>query len=250
MTVMREESLMPRSLLLAAVALVALAGAPAAHAHTAAKPAKTLVLVSADDIDFRRLLPPPPVEGSARAGDELLEIHHIAATVSPERMAQARWDDEHESPDLLKPTLGDGFDMKVLPHTAELLELVKIDADIAASRAKHFYSRKRPWAVDATVKTCDPNDKPLNSYPSGHATLGYSLAMTMAVVLPDRAQDLMARAADYGYSREVCGSHFASDTQASEALATALVTILLTKPEFQARLIAARQELATQSIGK
>jgi acid phosphatase (class A) len=214
------------------------------------KPVKTLALITLEDVDARRLLPPPPAEGSAQAKDELLELHRIAARVSPERMAQARWDDEHESPELLKPTLGQAFDLNILPQTAELLALVQNDASVSASRAKTLFKRKRPWAVDPTIKTCDPQDKPLTSYPSGHATLGYALALTMAVVLPGRAQDLMARAADYGYSREVCGSHFASDTQASQALATAMVTALLSKPDFQAKLSAARLELAHTGIGR
>jgi acid phosphatase (class A) len=238
--------------LIAATLMVVMAGAASAQSsmHYIDKPVKTLALITPEDVDASRLLPPPPADGSAQAMDELVELHRIAASVSPERMAQARWDDEHESPELLKPTLGRAFDLTVLPHTAALLALVQNDASVSASRAKTLFKRKRPWAVDPTIKTCDPGDKPLTSYPSGHATLGYALALTMAVVLPGRAQDLMARAADYGYSREVCGSHFASDTQASQALATAMVTALLSKPDFQAKLTAARLELARNGFGQ
>ena len=70
----------------------------------------------------------------------------------------------------------------------------------------------------------------------------------MAQLMPERAHDLLARANDYAYSRQVCGAHFPADTQASEALATALVYTLLTKPAFQARLAAARTELTSKGL--
>jgi acid phosphatase (class A) len=240
---------MTRSLLLAAAAVAALA-APAVAQSTMdhPKPKKVLVLLAPADIDPNRLVPPPPAEGSPRALADIAELHRVIAAASPERLAQAKWDDDHESPELLAPTLGPAFDLKALPATAELLSLVQMDADVAASAAKKMFPRKRPWAADPTIRTCDPGDKPLTSYPSGHATLGYSLALTMAAAMPDKAQALLARATDYAYSRQVCGSHFASDGQASQGLATAVVTALLSKPEFQAKLAAAHAELAAKGL--
>jgi acid phosphatase (class A) len=232
---------------LALIAVPALAQNPSMKSMSA-KPKKVLVLVTPEEVDPRRIVPPPPEEGSDRALADIAEVHRVIAAASPERMAQAKWDDDHESPELLSPTLGPAFDLKALPATAELLSLVQNDADVAASMAKHTFPRKRPWAADATIKTCDPDDKPLTSYPSGHATLGYSLALTMAAVAPEKAQALLARAADYAYSREVCGSHFADDAQASEALATALVSTLLTKPAFQSKIAAARAELTAKGL--
>ena len=39
--------------------------------------------------------------------------------------------------------------------------------------------------------------------------------MTLALALQERANALMERGSDYAYSREICGSHYASATQAS-----------------------------------
>ena len=242
---------MNRVLLLAAAALTLANAAAVAQPTPAAKPAKAkrvLMLITAEEVDPRRIVPPPPAEGSPRALEDIAEAHRVVAAASPERLAQARWDDDHESPELLAPTLGAAFDLKALPATAELLALVQNDADVAASTAKHIFPRKRPWAADPTIRTCDPNDKPLSSYPSGHATLGYSLALTMAAAMPDKAAALLSRATDYAYSRQVCGSHFASDGQASEALASSMVATLLTKPQFQAELSAAHAELAAHGL--
>ncbi len=140
-------------------------------------------------------------------------------------------------------TIGAGFDLKGMPATAELLSIVQDDASLAATAAKKLFARKRPWAVDATIPTCDPDDKPLTSYPSGHATLGFSLGMTLAALIPERSQAFMARASEYAHSREVCGSHYASDTRASQALAAAFVTALLKDPEFRQKFDAAKTEL-------
>ena len=227
-------------------ALAEAATAPVAAAPSA-KPPKVLILLSPEAVDAARLLPPPPQPGSPRAAAELAELRRIAAEATPERMAQARWDDDHEDPSLFQPLLGAAFDMKALPRTAALLQLVQTDAGAAATAAKKVFQRRRPWAVDATIKSCDPDDKPLTSYPSGHATLGYALALTLAQAMPERSQALLARASDYAYSRLVCGSHFASDTAASQALASAMIATLRTEPAYRAKVEAARQEL--QSAG-
>ncbi len=209
----------------------------------AAKPQKVLQFLSPDDVDPARLLPPPPAEGSAAEKADLADVRRAIADRSPERFAQAKWDDDHEDPSMFAPTLGERFDMQKLPATRDVLAIVQNDASVAASGAKKLFQRKRPWAVDASIQTCDPNDKLLTSYPSGHATLGYSLGMTLAVLIPEKSQILMARAQDYAYSRVVCGSHYVTDTRASQALAAAFVTALLKAPAFQAKLTAAHAEL-------
>ena len=40
----------------------------------------------------------------------------------------------------------------------------------------------------------------------------------------------LVRAADYAYSREVCGDHYHSDVEASRALGTAVGVLLLKMP--------------------
>ncbi len=221
--------------------------APAEPAH---KPPKVLQLLVPADVEPTRLLPPPPVEGSALEKADLADVRRAIADASPERRAQAKWDDDHEDPSMYVPTLGEGFDMAKLPATREVLAIVQNDASVAAGGAKKLFQRKRPWAVDPSIQTCDPNDKPLTSYPSGHSTLGYSLGMTLAVLIPEKAQALMTRAQDYAYSRVVCGSHYVTDTRASQALSAAFVTALLKTPAFQAKLATAHAELKTAGLAQ
>jgi acid phosphatase (class A) len=238
---------MIRRLLLTGAAFAALAFAPVL-AQAPAAPPKVLRYVSQADISPGRLIPPPPEDGSDIAKAELAELHRLVTARTNERFTLAKWDDDHEDPSMYAPTLGLKFDMPSLPVTAELLAIIQDDASLAATAGKDRFKRKRPWAVDATIPTCDPDDKPLTSYPSGHATLGYSLGMTLAVLIPEKADILMARADEYAFSRLLCGSHYASDTRASQALAASLVTALLKNPQFQAKLEAARAELKAARI--
>jgi acid phosphatase (class A) len=65
----------------------------------------------------------------------------------------------------------------------------------------------------------------------------------LATLMPDKAQVILARADDYAYSREICGDHFASDTEASHVLGTAVAIQMLDNPKVAPMVSAARAEL-------
>ena len=220
-----------------------LAAQPATEAAKPAKPKKMLMVLTDAQVDPHRLIAPPPAEGGEQHRAELSELHRVIATASPERMAQAKWDDEHEDPSAFYAVIGGSFDLKSLPATAALLKLVMNDQSYAASLAKTTFPRNRPWVSDASIKTCDPDDKPTTSYPSGHATMAYSVVTVLATLMPEKAEALEARGRDYAFSREVCGAHYPSDTEASHALGAVVAMELLASPVLQDKLAAARAEL-------
>jgi len=226
------------SLILSAAAASAIA-AGSAHAP------KSLAVLTESQVDPTRLLPAPPVDGSARQKDDLAEVQRIYRTRTPERYAQAQWDNDHEDLTLFNATLGPDFDLAKLPATARLLAIVDNDQVIAAGRAKVFFKRNRPWGLDPSIRPCDykPGANPLTSYPSGHATLGYSIGYVLAVLMPDKARVILARADDYAYSREVCGDHFASDTEGSHVLGVAVAVQILDSPKIAPMVDAAKAEL-------
>ena len=202
------------------------------------------------DLGPAQLLPPPAADGSARQLAELAEVHRLLATRTPERLAQAIWDDKHENASIFAETLGPAFDLRSLPATAEVLKLAQAESK-KAEAAKAVFGRKRPWAYDPTVIPCDGGQmtkNPLSAYPSGHALTGYSLGLALSALMPDKAPAIQARAADYAYSREICGAHYHSDVEASQVLATAAITALITKPETAPKLEAARAELRAAGL--
>ena len=49
------------------------------------------------------------------------------------------------------------------------------------------------------------------SFPSGHTTYGYMGSLLLAELVPDRFQEMVARAAEYGNDRIIMGAHYAMD---------------------------------------
>jgi hypothetical protein len=57
------------------------------------------------------------------------------------------------------------------------------------------------------------------SYPSGHTTYGYTGAVMLAILVPERYQQMIARGAEYGNDRIIMGSHYAMDVIGGRTLA-------------------------------
>ena len=216
------------------------------------KAPKTLVYLTPEQIDPSRLLAPPPQDGSPAQQEEIAAVKRLIHSRTAERYAQATWDAQHEDATPFAATIGPAFDLAKLPATAQLLESVLHDQAIAAGTAKDYFHRKFPVAAEMPASyrewTCDtpdrkPESRPLRSYPSGHATLGYSLGVVLAALIPEKSQAILIRAADYAHSREVCGDHYHSDVEASRALGTALGAMFLENAALQSQLAAAKAEL-------
>jgi acid phosphatase (class A) len=234
------------AILLAATG-VGCAQAQQAAAAPAAKPAPVSKFLAPGDLDPALIVPPPAGDGSAFAAAELAELHRIAATSSPERLARAKHDDEIEDVRSIADVLP-GFDLAKLPATAQLFKDLRNEDSVAAKRAKTFFARTRPWAADTTLHPCPNDDAVKSSYPSGHSTMGYAAAAVLANLVPSKAQTILARSSDYAESRLVCGAHYRSDTEAGHVLATAMVDKLMGKSDFQRELEAARAELTSAHI--
>jgi hypothetical protein len=63
----------------------------------------------------------------------------------------------------------------------------------------------------------DLTDSP--SYPSGHTTYGYTGTLLLAMLVPERAPQLIARGAEYGNDRIIVGAHYAMDVLGGRTLA-------------------------------
>ncbi len=63
----------------------------------------------------------------------------------------------------------------------------------------------------------DLNNSP--SYPSGHTTYGYTGAVLLAVLVPERYAQMIARGAEYGNDRVIMGSHYVMDVLGGRTLA-------------------------------
>ena len=60
------------------------------------------------------------------------------------------------------------------------------------------------------------------SYPSGHTTYGYTGALVLALLVPERYQQMIARGAEYGNDRILMGAHYAMDVLGGRTLASTI----------------------------
>ena len=74
------------------------------------------------------------------------------------------------------------------------------------------------------------------SFPSGHTTYGYMGSLLLAVLVPDRYQEMVVRAAEYGNDRIIMGAHYAMDVLGGRTVATYdLAHLLANDPAYMNR---------------
>ena len=212
--------------------------------------ARDPIYLTLGQVDFSRILPPPPRDDSSEAAMELAELHALASDSTPDRMAQAAYDDRNETMAIYKDVLG--ADLSAFPKLDALFDDIQNDRRAATDRAKDFFKRRRPVVRDPSIKTCGTYRDPLSSYPSGHAAWGFASGTILAAMVPGKATEILARSRDFAQSRLVCGMHFRSDVVAGQVLGTVVAERLMNNPDFRARMAEAAAELksALENAGK
>ncbi len=188
------------------------------------------------------LLPPPPRPGSAELARELARVRLLGKTSSAARYAQAQADDAAEDPALFDAAAG--RKLEELPQTYALLKLVQDETEAVVVPAKAWFAQPRPYQIDPKLRHCGAGTQKLTSYPSGHAGFGYSVGWALARLLPARAPQVLERASGYALSREICGTHFQSDTEASRVIGIVVAERLFADPRIAGMIAAAQRELA------
>lgn len=199
--------------------------------------------VAADQTNTQLILPSPPAPGSEAAAADLAELHHIEATRTAADIARAKADADEKSVFAFKSVLGDKFTKENLPALAALAEKIVEDENAAIEEAKKAFHRQRPYNLDKTLHpVCRTTEKD-DSYPSGHATLGYVLGLTLVEIIPERRDAILARAEEYGRSRVICGVHYPSDVAAARLSAYAIHAVMALDARYREALAAAKAEV-------
>lgn len=194
------------------------------------------------------LLPAPPAPGSAAfAADE--EAFAAALKAAPDRFQMAASDADLGWPHMVasyEAILGAAVSGPGTPHTAMLIRRALIDAGLSSYRAKMHYQRNRPFAMKK-VASCTPTDEAAlskdGSYPSGHAAIGWMVALVLTDLAPDKMDPLLQRGYDFGTSRVLCRAHWKSDVEAGRLMAAATFARLQSDPVYQAQRALARAEM-------
>ncbi len=223
----------------------------AVTALTTALPALALEGVSSymkdGDIDLLSILPAAPKEGDPRA-----EADRAIFRATRKLEGTPRWQlatsDVSEKPDYMYSayscSMGLELTEKQAPALTHLLETAADDASDANRAVKKKFQRQRPFKFD-DGPICQSRIEVMSfDYPSGHTTHGWTWALILAELMPERASAILARGRAYGESRIVCGVHNASAVEAGRLSATLSMTRLRSSPAFQADFAAARAELS------
>lgn len=173
-------------------------------------------------------------------------IYHHPLVSNP---ADARYGPNRDNLFFVGRDLGPSFRREHLPKTTELLSHIHRDAMIYMVELKLRYARPRPHHLDPRIEA-DDKTIPHGSFPSGHSFASYINAGVLARLAPARRTQLLARAHELAWSRELLGVHYPSDSEAGRVLAEDFVRFLFENPAFVRDFEAARHEWALRSAGQ
>ncbi|NGO06337.1 phosphatase PAP2 family protein [Streptomyces sp. HC44] len=153
--------------------------------------------------------------------------------------------------------LGAGSHDSDLGKVAELVDTVR-GPFASGNPSKFAYQYPRPWRMTEASEVVDTGEKDALGYPvyasdvvvapqllrqrsedpaedggfpSGHSNAFYLAALAMAYAVPERFQELVARASELAHTRIVAGMHSTVDVIGGRVLATALAAAALADPK-------------------
>jgi acid phosphatase (class A) len=201
-----------------------------------------------------RFIGPPPQAGSPEAARDLAVVATVPAGVDGPRWQLAIADDVLVFPkafDTFACALGFTPSEAETPHLATLIRRVGADAGRTASEAKDVWPRPRPF-LQFGHPICAAHERERleksGSYPSGHAAIGWGVALVLSELVPGRAEALLARGLAYGQSRVVCGVHWPSDVEAGQRVAAGALAATRRDPVYQAQFQRAAREIAAGKL--
>jgi acid phosphatase (class A) len=154
-----------------------------------------------------------------------------------ERGAQAVMDAESSSErmaNVFGNTLGITINPTNTPAIYQLLQLIRPHNSNICTAVKLTYFRLRPFALlgeQTPLPAKEYSYAQTSTYPSGHACYAWAVALVLAEVAPDRQNQLLARAYDFGYNRVIVGFHWPTDVDAGRLLASSLVAYMHTNDD-------------------
>jgi acid phosphatase (class A) len=199
------------------------------------------VYLSPSSVDLVRILAPPPTPGSAAGKADLKAVLDAQENRTPAEVASAQADAE-VSVFRFADVIGAGFNAANLPVTAKFFDRVRAAESPLVKAAKLFFNRPRPFLVDPAIKPII-KQPPDASYPSGHSTFAYTVAIILANMLPEKAAAIFDRAGIYAHNRVVAGVHYPADVEAGRIAGSIIDNVLLHDAHFMADYGQARLEV-------
>ena len=193
-------------------------------------------------------LPPPPDFSSELFKSDLHYYNWGKWMRANPRGVQAREDAEHSTEKIAKAfsaVMGIDINSKKTPYLYALIGRTQDTASLATKKAKKFHQRPRPYAHFrelTLIPEAESSHNAYSSYPSGHASMGWAVALVLAEINPENQDKILQRGYEYGTSRIIAGYHYESDVNAGRLAASAAVARMHADFEFNAYMERAKQE--------
>jgi acid phosphatase (class A) len=192
-------------------------------------------------VDLTLILAPPPTPDSAAGKADLQAVLDAQRNRTPAEAASAQADAEI-SVFRFADAIGPGFNAANLPFTTKFFDRVRAAASPVVKTAKAFFKRPRPFVTDPAIKPIIEPPPDL-SYPSGHSTYAYAVAIILANMLPEKAGAIFDRAGIYANNRVIAGVHYPTDIEAGRISGSIIDNVMLHDALFMADYAKARIEV-------
>ena len=209
----------------------------------------TAYLTLAEAPDAGIYLPAPPDTASVHFATDVWTWQY-GKTLRPtprgeQASIESMWSAE-EMMRILSEALETTVSDQQTPAIARFVRRLSATANWAPYAAKKKYMRVRPFARMNEHLTSAYDDETAlrhnGSYPSGHTSLGWLVALGMTEVVPERADTILRRGFQYGEDRWIVGAHWRSDVQAGYLCSSATWARAHANPVYYEDLKAAREE--------
>jgi acid phosphatase (class A) len=192
--------------------------------------------------DVLKLLPPAPVRGSLADQQDVAAMLDMQAKRTQAMCDFAQADTDYSLKRFLAP-LGHTLNGDTV-QTDRLIDMMSGAIRSAYVDSKNLHKRPRPYNYDVGLVPCISKAPPGSySYPSGHAALGYMMAIMLTQIVPEQRAKWFDRAAGFGRSRVVGGVHFPTDVEAGRTIGITFAEYALGDPAVNTQLQLAKPEL-------
>lgn len=194
-------------------------------------------------------LPEPPAFDSQEFVADVIRYHWGKTFRHTPRGKQAIRETDMGTESMLKvfaEPMGMELSMAKTPDLADLVSHIITDGCNATRKAKNYYNRLRPFLYfnEGTLIPAEEDSHHTPSYPSSHSAAGWTVALVLTELCPERAELILKAGYEYGQSRVIAGYHYQSDVDAARLAASACVARLHGNDDFQKHLAKAKKELA------
>ena len=199
--------------------------------------------------DAVTFLPAPPAERTPQAEADKAIHHWMKSLRSGERGVRAAREattNVDTMAAMFSGAFGRELSREKTPRTMDLLYRSIRTFRLAASHPKKAYMRVRPYVYydeGTLVPGDEEEERHTGSYPSGHTSRGWGMALVLAQLNPERQDTILSAGYEWGQSRVIAGYHWQSDVDAARLMTSATFARLQDCPEYMADLTLAREEL-------